>query len=335
MRDLPEATGKTGLAQPQAREAGASPRPAGAPARLGRAERARARGLRFAEHRAEPRARPPARARRRATSRRTRHGRPPGSRPEAPTTPSSSRGCRRWAPGTCICSAGTPTERRPSCGGRRAGFGAVSRRSSRHRDRRAARQARSRRRRGGTRRPGARRRCVLRPAGRLAAPPRRRVACPTRWRRSRRARSSGRAEPDPSRLLVRPGVFSPTSTSRTLADALEIDADDTVIDVGCGSGVLAFVAAKLGAKKVYGCDLSGTGRRDGRAQRGTARAERGVRVPAGRPARSDARRARQRADRRRLRHPRRARRGHRLVPGRARRRSHGGRAAAQAPRDDR
>ncbi|MET0800346.1 MAG: 50S ribosomal protein L11 methyltransferase [Actinomycetota bacterium] len=61
----------------------------------------------------------------------------------------------------------------------------------------------------------------------------------------------------PFSLLVRPGVFSPTSTSKTLADALEIESGDTVIDVGCGSGVLAFVAAKLGASKVYGCDLSG------------------------------------------------------------------------------
>ena len=54
----------------------------------------------------------------------------------------------------------------------------------------------------------------------------------------------------PFSLLVRPGVFSPTSTSRTLADALEIGPDDNVIDVGCGSGVLEFVAAKLGTKKV-------------------------------------------------------------------------------------
>lgn len=60
----------------------------------------------------------------------------------------------------------------------------------------------------------------------------------------------------PFSVMVRPGVFSPTSTSRTLADALEIGPEDTVIDVGCGSGVLAFVAARLGAKKVYGCDLS-------------------------------------------------------------------------------
>jgi methylase of polypeptide subunit release factors len=65
-----------------------------------------------------------------------------------------------------------------------------------------------------------------------------------------------RGRTGPFNLTVRPGVFSPTSTSRTLADALEIRPDDTVIDVGCGSGVLAFVAAKLGAKKVYGCDLS-------------------------------------------------------------------------------
>jgi SAM-dependent methyltransferase len=60
----------------------------------------------------------------------------------------------------------------------------------------------------------------------------------------------------PFSLQLAPGVFSPTHTSRTLAEALEITPGDTVIDVGCGSGVLSFVAAKLGAKKVYGCDLS-------------------------------------------------------------------------------
>jgi methylase of polypeptide subunit release factors len=60
----------------------------------------------------------------------------------------------------------------------------------------------------------------------------------------------------PFTLSLGPGVFSPTYTSRTLADAIEIEPDDTVIDVGCGSGVLAFVAARLGAKRVIGCDLS-------------------------------------------------------------------------------
>ena len=53
----------------------------------------------------------------------------------------------------------------------------------------------------------------------------------------------GRTGPFP--LLLGPGVFSPTTTSRSLADAMEIEPGDTVIDVGCGSGVLAFVAAKL------------------------------------------------------------------------------------------
>jgi protein-L-isoaspartate O-methyltransferase len=60
----------------------------------------------------------------------------------------------------------------------------------------------------------------------------------------------------PFSILTNPGVFSPTHTSRTLAEALEIEPGDTVVDVGCGSGVLSFVAAKLGAKKVIGCDLS-------------------------------------------------------------------------------
>jgi methylase of polypeptide subunit release factors len=65
----------------------------------------------------------------------------------------------------------------------------------------------------------------------------------------------GRTGPFP--LAIGPGVFSPTHTSKTLAEALEISSGDTVIDVGCGSGVLAFVAAKLGAKRVFGVDLSG------------------------------------------------------------------------------
>jgi SAM-dependent methyltransferase len=60
----------------------------------------------------------------------------------------------------------------------------------------------------------------------------------------------------PFTIEVNPGVFAPSHTSRTIAEALEIQSGDTVIDVGSGSGVLSFVAANLGAKKVYGVDLS-------------------------------------------------------------------------------
>jgi SAM-dependent methyltransferase len=60
----------------------------------------------------------------------------------------------------------------------------------------------------------------------------------------------------PFSYRVNPGVFAPTYTSQTIAEALEIEPGDTVIDVGCGSGVLSFVAARLGAGRVIGCDLS-------------------------------------------------------------------------------
>jgi SAM-dependent methyltransferase len=60
----------------------------------------------------------------------------------------------------------------------------------------------------------------------------------------------------PFTISLGEGVFHPTHTSRTLAEALEINPDDVVIDVGCGSGVLSFVAARMGARRVIGCDLS-------------------------------------------------------------------------------
>lgn len=60
----------------------------------------------------------------------------------------------------------------------------------------------------------------------------------------------------PFTIKVNPGVFAPTHTSRSIAEALEIAPGETVIDVGCGSGVLSFVAARLGAGRVIGCDLS-------------------------------------------------------------------------------
>jgi methylase of polypeptide subunit release factors len=48
----------------------------------------------------------------------------------------------------------------------------------------------------------------------------------------------------------------PSSTTRILGDAMRIHAEDTVIDAGCGCGVLGLVAARLGAGRVIGCDVS-------------------------------------------------------------------------------
>jgi SAM-dependent methyltransferase len=65
---------------------------------------------------------------------------------------------------------------------------------------------------------------------------------------------TGRTGPFP--LTLTPKVFAPSKTSLVLADALEVNPGETVIDVGCGSGVLSLVAARLSAGKVYGCDVS-------------------------------------------------------------------------------
>jgi SAM-dependent methyltransferase len=60
----------------------------------------------------------------------------------------------------------------------------------------------------------------------------------------------------PFDLLLTPDVFAPTHTSREMAEGLVVNPGDTVIDVGAGSGVLSFVAARLGAKRVYGTDVN-------------------------------------------------------------------------------
>lgn len=57
-----------------------------------------------------------------------------------------------------------------------------------------------------------------------------------------------------------PGMAFGTGTHETTwmcIEAIEkyIEKDDTLYDIGCGSGILSIVAAKLGAKKVVGVDL--------------------------------------------------------------------------------
>lgn len=51
-------------------------------------------------------------------------------------------------------------------------------------------------------------------------------------------------------------TFQPSTISVLLADALEVEPGDTVVDVGCGSGILSIVAAKLGAGRVLGVDAA-------------------------------------------------------------------------------
>jgi release factor glutamine methyltransferase len=60
----------------------------------------------------------------------------------------------------------------------------------------------------------------------------------------------------PFTLELTPDVFAPTHVSKVLAETLDIRPGETVIDVGSGSGVLSFVAARLGARRVFGCDIS-------------------------------------------------------------------------------
>lgn len=60
----------------------------------------------------------------------------------------------------------------------------------------------------------------------------------------------------PFELSLGRETFAPSTVSKLVADALTIEEGDTVIDVGTGTGVLAIIAAKLGAARVYATDAS-------------------------------------------------------------------------------
>jgi 16S rRNA G1207 methylase RsmC len=64
-----------------------------------------------------------------------------------------------------------------------------------------------------------------------------------------------RGRAGPFTVLLAPGVFAPSRTSLLLAEVLDVRRGEVVIDVGCGSGVLGLVAARLGAGFVYGSDV--------------------------------------------------------------------------------
>jgi len=54
-----------------------------------------------------------------------------------------------------------------------------------------------------------------------------------------------------------PRVFVPSLTSEAIVEALDVVRDaEVVLDVGCGGGFLAIVAARLGAGHVYATDIS-------------------------------------------------------------------------------
>ena len=67
-------------------------------------------------------------------------------------------------------------------------------------------------------------------------------------------------EPDAINVMLDPGLAFGTGTHPTTAlcltwlDGLDLT-DKTVVDFGCGSGILSLAALKLGAKKVIGIDI--------------------------------------------------------------------------------
>jgi len=60
----------------------------------------------------------------------------------------------------------------------------------------------------------------------------------------------------PLDLILGEHTFAPTTISTLVADAMDVKEGDVVIDVGTGTGVLAIIAAKLGASRVLAIDNS-------------------------------------------------------------------------------
>ncbi len=60
----------------------------------------------------------------------------------------------------------------------------------------------------------------------------------------------------PIMLSASNSTFTPSTISALIANELDIQKGDTVIDVGCGTGILSIIAAKLGAKFVAAVDIS-------------------------------------------------------------------------------
>ncbi len=56
-------------------------------------------------------------------------------------------------------------------------------------------------------------------------------------------------------LAVPPGVHAPPRSSLELARRLDVEPGETVLDLGCGSGVLSVAAARCGARRVVAVDL--------------------------------------------------------------------------------
>ncbi|OPY76945.1 MAG: D-alanine--D-alanine ligase [Syntrophorhabdus sp. PtaU1.Bin153] len=59
----------------------------------------------------------------------------------------------------------------------------------------------------------------------------------------------------PVDLTIPEGVHCPPRSTIQLAELLDIKADETVLELGCGAGLLSIAAARLGARRVVATDL--------------------------------------------------------------------------------